>query len=153
MAVLAEAGRPVTKSKGRWLFKSPSATQRKWLKEKRSRMHKLVEKGGRQTALDDYGYGRAKAPQPQAEERCKGCNAIARITRDDLLRHWGGQQQPMLCPVCGTDVKAPVEARAAQLGELLESLGADQGGMEVGQQEFDALLRNSLVRHDGNSAG
>ena len=35
MALLAEAGRPVARHKEIWLFESPSATQRKWLRSKR----------------------------------------------------------------------------------------------------------------------
>ena len=139
--VLAAAGRPVARSKERWLFESPSATQRRWLREKRKL--KLVEKGGRQTALDNYGYEGAKAAQPQGEVRCKECNAITRMTRADLLKYLDEQQQSMLCRVCGEDVKAPAEARAAHLVRLLESLDADQGGMQVDVQELDSLVRNS----------
>ena len=103
-----------------------------------------MEKGGRQTALDNYGYEGAKAAQPQGEVRCKECNAITRMTRADLLKYLDEQQQSMLCRVCGEDVKAPAEARAAHLVRLLESLGADQGGMEVDVQELDYLVRNSV---------
>ena len=46
MATLAEAGRAVSRHKELWLFSSPSATQRRWLRNKR--MLKLKPRGGRQ---------------------------------------------------------------------------------------------------------
>ena len=55
MATLAEAGRPVARHKELWLFDSPSATQRKWLRSKR--MLKLKARGGHQQTLGDCGIG------------------------------------------------------------------------------------------------
>jgi hypothetical protein len=66
VATLAEAGRPVARYKELWLFDSPSATQRKWLRSKRMLKLKAKGSGGQQQTLGDCGIGaRARCTEPE----------------------------------------------------------------------------------------
>ena len=114
MATLAEAGRPVARHKELWLFNSPSATQRKWLRNKRKL--ELKPRGGRQQTLSDCGIGpRAQGAGPEAPRRCLEHDAIDRMSEQELRAYWGRTQQTEVCSECGVDVVTPVEERMTHL--------------------------------------
>ena len=114
MASLAEAGRPVARHKEVWLFDSPSATQRNWLRSKR--ILRLEPRGGRQQTLGDCGIGpRAQGAGAEAPGRCPEHSATGRMSEAELLRYWERTQQSEVCSECGVDVVAPVEERMTQL--------------------------------------
>ena len=114
MALLAETGRPVARHKEIWLFDSPSATQRKWLRSKR--MLRPEPRGGRQQTSEDCDIGpRARGAELEAPGRCPEHSAIGRINEAEILRDWERTQQSGVCGECGVDVVAPAEERMTRL--------------------------------------
>ena len=88
IATLAEAGRPVARYKKLWLFDSPGATQRKWLRSKR--VLRLKPRGGRQQTVGDCGIGpRAQGAGPETQGRCLEHDAIERMSEPELRAYWG----------------------------------------------------------------
>ena len=114
MATLAEAGRLVESHKELWLFDSPSATQRKWLRSKR--VLKLKPRGGSQRTLGDCGIViSARGAGLEESGRCLEHDAIDRMNEPELRAYWKRTQQTEVCNECGVGVVTPVWERMTQL--------------------------------------